>query len=410
MSALDISDSSLSTEVAKVSYSVGEKLLNIKEFITMEISKGELKIHQDLGNFHEENSKIEGCVNSMVEEFRACQSDLRKKSLEGINEIKEDFERLGSIIRNQDQSKVELEKVKESSETLKEQLQELKTTLIEKNFSVENLEKALNAAEDYKSQLEDSNKIKDSEVERLKLILDKKESQAKTMDEKIEKCKTNCESKMRTQLEIHSFIAEERDSFKQIASEMKVTQELLEAKIAEGSKILEERKSIEIQLRDNERNLLARLELLETQNKDFQRKLDNASELKLERPIDIEGHESINDLELTFSSAVIPKSSSIPSLVPKFNAKNTKKIAPNIISQNKIAAKDKILQVSTGPFQPALDLKTQNKSSLKVKRKKKLLDQEDEIESMFDEFDFDQLDNQFPTLPKRYTKRKKGKT
>lgn len=60
----------------------------------------------------------------------------------------------------------------------------------------------------------DANVTFKSEVEKLEIVLKSKESTLKQFDQKIQKCKNTCDSKLRTQMEIHKLIADERDKLK----------------------------------------------------------------------------------------------------------------------------------------------------------------------------------------------------
>lgn len=62
--------------------------------------------------------------------------------------------------------------------------------------------------------IESSKAESESEIAKLKSVINSKETSLKQSDQKVQKCKTTCDSKLRTQMEIHKLISEERDKLK----------------------------------------------------------------------------------------------------------------------------------------------------------------------------------------------------
>lgn len=64
------------------------------------------------------------------------------------------------------------------------------------------------------TKLEASKSVFESEIKKLESIVRSAESNMKQSEEKVQKCKTTCDSKLRSQLEIHKLIKEERDKLR----------------------------------------------------------------------------------------------------------------------------------------------------------------------------------------------------
>lgn len=148
--------------------------------------------------------------------FSDLKGDQAKTSEIGLV-CKDILSRIETLKRDFEQNKRSLEELTKLTE-LNKGLEENKTTvereLADLKKGHQNLQSHMEQVKLDLTKARDSSSSFESEVQRLEDLLKSKESTLKLSDQKIQKCKATCESKIRTQLEIHKLIGDQRDKLK----------------------------------------------------------------------------------------------------------------------------------------------------------------------------------------------------
>ncbi|CCH46442.1 Myosin [Wickerhamomyces ciferrii] len=385
--SLKLNEEGINTHLTNNEKSQGEmasNLTSLREYLKPKMEK-----------VNADQAFVNSICTQVLDEFKQLVNDVKRnhsQTSEIENSCKNVVNSLESLEDKIKQNNVNSKKVAdlmESNKSNEKEISELKLKLGEFHTEKQLLSKEIETLN------QDILKIKSERDESLKKFQKKSEEHEKYITQselKANKSKTTSESKLRTQMEIHKLIGEERDKLKQ-ELEFKNTDltglqnELISLKttLMEKEKLITNYETEKSRNDQSYKDIEAEITKLKEENKrlcdSIDAQLNLSTNYPQKKPISVPApasQESTNDLELTAS-------------FQELNRKDLQKpitvnLKPGSLKSKPVDSKKKTI-VS------------------KYSKRKKLL--EDDEGNLFDSFDFEETGSDHATAPKRYTKRRK---
>jgi chromosome segregation ATPase len=378
---LDLSRTSLSTQLSHSLKETAESVIGLME-------KQEVKDSENFNNINKSQHDANQGLNKIVDLVNKINAGITDKKLltenfkDSLGLVEVRIEELDKAIRDQMGFSLKIEELtkqnKELESTISAHVQKIQDSESE-------LARNLARTTDYEikvEQLESKCIGYSTEISQLKSMLLTTETNLKSAEDKTLKCKITCDSKLQTQQDIFKIVSQERDHFElELEKHRKSSTQLIEVQTSQIEKLQKENSKLvkEVEQKGKLQNEEHK-KLMDTkkENADLKQEI---KELQTKSTIKVTKHKISNrescDLDQNGSMIDVP-----------------------------ISFKS---SVATGSKAPAPSSTITKKSKVQLGKRKKLLDDDHDDISLFGNFDFDSaIENQFPSLPRRYTKKKKN--
>lgn len=231
MAALSLANSNCSNELAKIFDSVSLKIEKYQNDFNQIISNSDSSRNEEQKRLGNDISKISDFLKSLKESFVSSETNLLEENQKLMIGVKSSIESLSKNVKDQESCRQEVERWKEINSLMKEESDALKSQLSARNTAILNLEGDLAHFKNRNKSLEIENKANAEKANSLSIELSSsKDVLSKSINERLEKCRSVYETKIKSQQEIFQLQAQELERTKKRQLELVANLKDLESK------------------------------------------------------------------------------------------------------------------------------------------------------------------------------------